>query len=184
MGILILVPQPLKSVIFSLIAAIIVSLSVRAQTPIISVVPAPLERIEMAPGSSILGSVFLYKGRKLNSPFSVEIPIQELNDPVANQHFRRFRIWTTVGRLTGLASVGYVLLNRTPNRQTSRAVYIGSLVASLGFSLLSNHQVNSAVRRYNTVLRKPQIGFMVLPTGGNGFVPGIGLTVPVSANPN
>lgn len=162
----------------SLIAALGLSLAARAQTPL--TLPAHLERIERAPGSSVFGTVFLYKGRKLNSPFSVEIPLQELNDPVANGHFRRFRTWTMVGRLTGLASVAYVLLNRTPDRQTSRAVYIGSLVASVGFSVLSNHQVNTAVQRYNAVVSAPRVGLSLNPTVGNNMVAGIGLSFPVS----
>lgn len=149
--------------------------------PVTQPVPAHLEIIERAPGSSILGSIFLYKGRKLNAPFSVEIPIQELNDPVANAYFRRFKTWTTMGRFTGLASVAYVLLNRTPNRQTSRAVFIGSLAASVGFSLLSNHQVNAAVRRYNIVVGAPKIGVSMVPTIGRGLASGLGITVAFSS---
>lgn len=156
---------------------VITILTVRAQTPVLQPVPAHLEPIERAPGSSILGSIFLYKGRKLNAPFSVEIPIQELNDPVATAHFRRFKTWTTVGRLTGLASVAYVLLNRTPNRQTSRAVFIGSLAASVGFSLLSNHEVNAAVRRYNVVVGAPKIGVSLIPGVGMGLASGVGIAV-------
>lgn len=163
--------------ILSLIAAIVVSLATRAQTPVGPLPSTHLEPIEFAPGSSVLGSVFFYKGRKLNSPFSVEIPIQELNDPVANQHFRRFRTWTMVGRLTGLASVAYVLLNRTPDRQTSRAVYVGSLVASLGFSVLSNHQINTAVRRYNTVVSAPRVGLSLIPTAQNRLAAGVGASL-------
>ncbi len=157
---------------------------VYAQTPVPQSVPAHLEPIERAPGSSILGAVFLYKGRRLNSPFSIEVPIQELNDPVANQHFRRFRTWTTVGRLTGLASIAYVLLNRTPDRQTSRTIYIGSLVASVGFSLLSNHQINSAVRRYNAVVGSPRLGFSQIPTFDKKLISGVSLTIPVSSSPD
>lgn len=153
--------------------------AVRAQgagTPLPSVGLRPIER---APGSTILGSTYVYKGRKLGSPFSVEIPIYELNDAVAIRHFRRFRTWTTVGRLTGLASVAYVLFNRTPDRQTSRTIYVGSLVASIGFSLISNHQVDSAVRRYNTVLRDGRIGLSAQPTPLGGAAVGLGLTVPL-----
>lgn len=130
-----------------------------AQSP--AVAPPHLALIERAPGSSILGGLYYYKGRRLNSPFSLEVPIHELNDPVANRHFRHFRTWTTVGRLTGLASVAYVLFNRTPDQRTRRAVYIGSLVASVGFTLVSNHQIQRAVGRYNQMVGSPRIGFDV-----------------------
>jgi hypothetical protein len=169
----------LKPLILTLIVAFSLSLAAHAQTPVASLPPAHLEPIEFAPGSSIMGSVFFYKGRKLHAPFSVEVPIQELNDPVANLYFRRFRTWTTVGRLTGLASVAYVLLNRTPDRQTSRAVYIGSVVASVGFSMISNYQVNKAVQRYNAVVGAPQVGVSVVPTVGNRLVAGVGVVLPL-----
>lgn len=149
-----------------------------AQTPTFQSIPPHLERIEQAPGSTILGTAFYYKGRRLNSPFSVEVPMLELNDPIANRHFKRFRTWTTVGRLTGLASVAYVLFNRTPNRQTSRTVYFGSLVASVGFTMLSNHQVNTAVRRYNAVVGAPRVGFVLVPKEYNTTIMGIGMAVP------
>lgn len=152
-----------------------------AQTPPYQSVPAHLELIERAPGSTILGTGFFYKGRRLNSPFSVEIPILELNDPIANRHFRRFRTWTTVGRLTGLASVAYVLFNRTPDPQTRRAVYFGSLLASVGFTLVSNHQVNKAVRRYNAVVGKPRVGLIMIPTEYTNPILGIGMVVPFRA---
>lgn len=149
-----------------------------AQTPTFQPVPAHLERMEQAPGSTILGTAFFYKGRRLNSPFSVEIPMLELNDPIANRHFKQFRTWTTVGRLTGLASVAYVLFNRTPNRQISRAIYFGSLAASVGFTMLSNYQVNKAVRRYNVVLGTPKVGFIMVPTEYTNAIVGVGMVVP------
>lgn len=141
--------------------------------------PAHLAPIERAPGSSILGSIYYYKGRRLNSPFSIEIPIQELNDPVANRHFRRFKTWTTVGRLTGLASVAYVLFNRTSDPQTRRTVYVGSLIASVGFTFLSNAQVNKAVRQYNSVLAAPRVGFSLTTTLYGTTVAGVGMNIAI-----
>jgi len=148
-----------------------------AQTPTFQSALAHLERIEQAPGSTILGTAFFYKGRRLNSPFSVEIPILELNDPLANRHFKQFRAWTTVGRLTGLASVAYVLFNRTPDQQTRRVIYFGSLIASVGFTMLSNHQVNKAVKRYNALVSAPRVGLMVIPREGNDTIVGVGMVV-------
>ncbi len=162
-----------------LILLIVSTISVGyAQSPTFQPVPAHLERIEQAPGSTILGTAFFYKERRLNSPFSVEIPLLELNDPIANRHFKRFRTWTTVGRLMGLASVAYVLFNRTPDQQTRRTIYFGSLVASVGFTMLSNHQVNTAVRHYNAVVGMPRVGLIMMPTEYNNAIMGVGMVVP------
>lgn len=146
----------------------------------LSFTPPHLALIERAPGSSILGGLYYYKGQRLNSPFSLEVPIHELNDPVASRHFRRFRTWTTVGRLTGLASVAYVLFNRTPDQRTRRAVYVGSLVASVGFTLVSNRQIQRAVGRYNQVVGSPRIGFGVSQLEIGGLATGVLVQFPLN----
>ncbi|TAE31625.1 MAG: hypothetical protein EAZ91_07250 [Cytophagales bacterium] len=165
--------------IFFLLPLLFFAIRVNAQSFAPVPPPAHLAPILHAPGSTILGPSYYYKGRRLSAPFSVEVPILELNDPVATMHFKRFRTWTNVGRLTGLASVAYVLFNRTPDPQTRRVVYIGSLIASVGFSLVSNSQVNKAVRRYNAVVDAPKIGVTLLNIPGYGQIPGVGVIVPI-----
>jgi hypothetical protein len=132
------------------------------QTP----VPAHLRPVERAAGSSALGGVYFYGGKKLNSPFSLEVPFIELNDPQVNQHFRSFRTWTTISRLTGLVSLAYFITTGARNNRTGQywTVYGGSVVLSLGTVIIANTQVNKAVGRYNTMLR--QVPASVLRVGG------------------
>jgi hypothetical protein len=61
-------------------------------------VPVHLMPVERAAGSSSLGSVYFYGGKKLSSPYSLEVPFYELNDPTVNHHFQTFRTMTTLGR--------------------------------------------------------------------------------------
>jgi hypothetical protein len=126
-------------------------------------VPAHLRPVERAVGSSALGSVYYYGGRKLNSPYSLEVPFIELNDPQVNQHFRSFRTWTTISRLTGLISLAYFI---TQTRSSSYSpgqywtVYGGSIALGFGTIIIANTQVNKAVARYNTMLRQVPTGYI------------------------
>ncbi|WP_310589088.1 hypothetical protein [Fibrella forsythiae] len=145
-----------------------------------SAVPAHLRPIERAAGSSALGSVYFYGGKKLNSPFSLEVPFIELNDPQVNQHFRNFRTWTTISRLTGLVSLAYFITTGSrSNAGQYWTVYGSSLALSLGTIIVANSQVNKAVGRYNTMLRQVppnaiRVGAVYTPTSLGTSVVGFG----------
>ncbi|WP_020606811.1 hypothetical protein [Spirosoma spitsbergense] len=135
-------------------------------------VPAHLLPIERAYGSSSLGSVYFYGGKKLSSPYSLEIPFFELNDPEVTHHFKAFRTLVTVGRLTALVPLAYILFQNN-NRYNGGAywtVYGGSLVTSLTLTIIGNGQVNKAVTRYNDMLSQPRIGLSASPIPMTGQI--------------
>lgn len=134
-------------------------------------VPAHLLPIERAYGSSSLGSVYFYGGKKLSSPYSLEIPFYELNDPDVSHRFQAFRTLTTLSRLTALVPLAYILIqNKGYNRAGYWTVYGGSIAASLTLSIIGNIQVSKAVTRYNEMLRQPRIGMSVAPVPLTGQV--------------
>ncbi|MVM40283.1 hypothetical protein GO730_25950 [Spirosoma sp. HMF3257] len=140
-------------------------------------VPAHLLPIERAYGSSSLGSVYFYGGKKLSSPYSLEIPFFELNDPDVSHHFQAFRTVTTLSRLTALVPLAYILLSNNRTNGTYWSVYGGSIVASLTLSIIGNSQVNKAVIRYNEMLRQPRIGLSADPVSLTGRTAiGVGLS--------
>lgn len=140
-------------------------------------VPAHLLPIERAYGSSSLGSLYFYGGKKLSSPYSLEIPFFELNDPDVSHHFQAFRTVTTLSRLTALVPLAYILLSNNRTNGTYWSVYGGSIVASLTLSIIGNSQVNKAVKRYNEMLRQPRIGFSANPVSLTGRTAiGVGLS--------
>jgi hypothetical protein len=126
-------------------------------------VPAHLMPIERAYGSSSLGSIYFYGGKKLSSPYSLEVPFFELDDPTVTHHFRTFRTLTTLSRLTSLATLVYVFFDKNGRNGTYWVVYGSSVAASLTFSVIGNGQINKAVTRYNQLLRQPRVGFSVAP---------------------
>lgn len=128
-------------------------------------IPTHLMPVERAAGSSFLGSVYFYGGKKLSSPYSLEVPFYELADPTVTHHFQTFRTMTTLSRLVGLAPLGYILVQRSRNTGAYWTVFGGSIVASLTFSIIGNSQVNKAVSRYNQMLRQPRVsvGMSVAP---------------------
>lgn len=133
-------------------------------------IPAHLMPVERAYGSSSLGSVYFYGGKKLSSPYSLEVPFYELNDPTVTHHFQAFRTTTTLGRVVGLAPLVYILVRKNRNSGTYWTVLGGSAAASLTFSIIGNSQVNKAVSRYNQMLRQPRVGLSVAPVPLTGQV--------------
>lgn len=134
-------------------------------------VPGHLLPIERAYGSSSLGSVYYYGGKRLSSPYSLEIPFYELNDPEVSHHFKMFRTLTTVSRLTAFVPLAYVLLqSNSYNRGAYWTVYGGSIAASLTLLIIGNSQVQKAVTRYNEMLRQPRLGLSVAPIPLTGQV--------------
>ena len=121
-------------------------------------IPAHLMPIERAIGGGV-SSVYFYGGKKLSSPYSLEVPFYELNDRTVTHHFQTFRTMTTLSRIVGLVPLGYVLLNRNTNNGTYWTVYGGSVAASLTLAIIGNSQVNKAVGRYNDMMRQPRVGF-------------------------
>ncbi|MBC3783865.1 hypothetical protein [Spirosoma utsteinense] len=139
-------------------------------------VPAHLMPIERAYGSSSLGSVYFYGGKRLSSPYSLEIPFYEVGDPAITHHFKVFRTMTTLSRFTALLPLAYILIQNKRNNGTYWSIYGGSIVASLTFSIVGNVQVNKAVTRYNELLRQPRVGLSVAPVPLTGR-PAIGAGV-------
>lgn len=132
-------------------------------------IPAHLLPIERAAGQGV-GSVYFYGGKRLSSPYSLEVPFYELNDRTVNHHFQTFRTMTTLGRIIGLVPLAYVLLNKNTNNGTYWTVYGGSVAASLTFAIVGGSQVNKAVGRYNQMMRQPRVGFFATPISLTGQV--------------
>ncbi|QMW01751.1 hypothetical protein [Spirosoma foliorum] len=140
-------------------------------------VPAHLLPIERAFGSSSIGSVYFYGGKRLSSPYSLEIPFYELNDPDVSHHFQAFRTLTTLSRLTAIAPLAYILLTSNRNNGTYWSVYGGSIAASLTLAIIGNGQVSKAVTRYNEMLRQPRVSISAAQTPITGqFAVGAGLS--------
>lgn len=133
-------------------------------------IPAHLMPVERAYGSSSLGSVYFYGGKKLSSPYSLEVPFYELADPTVTHHFQTFRTMTTLGRFIGLAPLVYILVRKNRNSGTYWTVLGGSAAATLTFSIIGNGHVNKAVTRYNQLLRQPRIGLSLAPVPLTGQV--------------
>lgn len=126
-------------------------------------IPQHLMPIERGYGSSSLGSVYFYGGKKLSSPYSLEVPFYELDDPTVNHHFQTYRTLTTLGRLTALVPLAYILLEPHTRTGTYWTVYGGSIAATLTLTIVGNGHVNKAVARYNQLLLQPRVGLFLAP---------------------
>ncbi|WP_128545831.1 hypothetical protein [Larkinella soli] len=138
-------------------------------------IPAHLKPIERT-----IGPVYYYGGKRLRSPYSLEIPFNELDDPEVNRKFRAYRTLVTAGQLVTLVPLAYILTRPKGGYVRPRgywAVYVGSIVATLGFTIIGNTKVRQAVTRYNKVLADARFGFSVEPLPGSGHAAlGVGLT--------
>ena len=144
-------------------------------------IPPHLRPIERALGSSSLGSVYYYGGKKLTGPYSLEVPFFELNDPIVNRHYRNFRVWTTVSRLTAIVPLVYFLARTRSagfNSGEYWTIYGGSALASIATVIVANTQVNKSVARYNSLLRqnyRVQVGAAFTPLHRGLPAVGVGL---------
>ncbi|WP_461137987.1 hypothetical protein [Spirosoma pomorum] len=125
-------------------------------------IPGHLSPIERGYGSSAFGSVYYYGGKRLSSPYSLEVPFYEIDDPIVTHHFRTFRTMTSISRLTSVATLVYLLFDRQRGG-VYWTVYGGSIAASVVLAVIGNGHVNKAVTRYNELLRQPRVGLSVSP---------------------
>ena len=158
--------RPLRQLVLFTFLLLTVSLTAHAQrkpdaTSYYRAVPVPahLMPIERAYGSSSLGSVYFYGGKKLSSPYSLEIPFFELDDPEVSHHFQVFRTLTKVGQLTAVFPLVYILFQN--NRQSAGTYWTvvgGTAATSLTLTIIGNSHVRKSVTRYNEMLRQPRVG--------------------------
>lgn len=135
-----------------------------------------LKPIEMA---SAFGP-YMYGGKRLRSPFSLEVPFYELDDPGVNKFFISYRICNTVSQMASFVPLVYIFTRSRTNRATPNeylTVFLGSLTASLGASIFGQFKLRQAVNRYNAVLAHNQLGLSVqsvpfnnTPVVGGSFI--------------
>lgn len=124
---------------------------------------APIPR-HLLPIERAGGTIYFYGGKRLSSPFSLEIPFYELNDPTVTHHFRTFRTMRTLSQLTSLTTLAYLVFSPDRGRNgTYWIVYGSSIAASLTLSFIGNRHVNKAVTRYNELLLQPRVGLSASP---------------------
>lgn len=131
--------------------------------------PAPAVPAHLKPIERSFGSYF-YGGKRLRSPNSLEIPFNELGDPVVGRHFRTYRTLTTIGQGVALVPLIYILARNRSNTYTRSgdywAVYFGSIGVTLGLTIIGNTQVRKAVTQYNRALANVRFGFSAQPLPG------------------
>lgn len=131
---------------------------------------APIPR-HLLPIERAGGTIYFYGGKRLSSPYSLEIPFYELNDPTVTHHFRTFRTMRTLSQVASVASLVYLVLSPGRGRNdTYWIVYGSSIAASLTLSVIGNRQVNKAVTRYNELLLQPRVGLSASPVPLTGQV--------------
>lgn len=114
--------------------------------------------------------MYFYGGKRLSSPYSLEIPFYEINDPTISHRFQAFRTLTTLSRLTALVPLAYILFTKNQSSGTYWTLYGSTIATSLTLSIIGNSQVNKAVMRYNELLRQPRVGLSIAPVSVTGQV--------------
>ena len=121
---------------------------------------AYLQPIEMA---SAIGPYF-YDGKRLRTPFSLQVPFIQLNDPAVNKQFEAYRISNTVAQVVSFVPLFFVL-SGTRNSQISRSQYFTVLLASVGVTLgagiFGQIKIRKAVMGYNAALAKSRLSLSV-----------------------
>lgn len=110
-----------------------------------------------------VNGTYYYGERRLSGFNSLEVPFFELNDPIVNYHFKRYKIFNGVGQAISFIPTIYILstLNKARTRQSGyySGTYLGmlgvSLVGSITCNIIGKAHIKRAAIRYNQALGQP-----------------------------
>ncbi len=131
------------------------------------------------------GFKYYYDFKKVDGgAYGLQIPLQSLNDPVINLRYKNFKNYRKLEGLVAIVPLVY-LFSAASSRSTYShrldlhtfySVYLGSLAAVLGVELLSHHQLQKAIDRYNiAIIKKNTVGIHIAPVQ-NQLLIGLGFS--------
>lgn len=112
--------------------------------------------VELKP-IQIQGWKYYYDFKRVNSPFSLEIPLEAIEDDEINNRIRKFKNLQSVRGLGYLGSLVYLASTNANTRSTANTflgIFAAGIVLDLSFNLLSHRQMKRAVDKYNLAILK------------------------------
>jgi len=132
-----------------------------------------LHPIEVKKG--IFGTKYFYNGQTFQSPYALQIPLMEVNDPQVIRDFTAFEKSMKTAKIVNLISSGislYAFFNRDNMPGGTYWATLGAAGAAAAFfNIRSGIYIDKAVGRYNKVVSGAELGFQYDKTYyGNGIL--------------
>jgi hypothetical protein len=148
-------------------------------TQVKSQISNPAARQELKPIVK-QGTRYYYDGKKLHNGYSIQVPLEMLNDEAINRSFKKYQNMRRIGRYSYFVPLVYLVaisyppansggstINQT-QANTGSALLWGAFFSNMGCNYFSNSYLRSGVDRYNQlVLKKNTFGFKVDALPGN-----------------
>lgn len=106
------------------------------------------------------GWKYFYGDKKVHNVYTLQIPLQELNNKEINERFRKFKTYRVLGALCYVPSLVFLFTNNHLNSghygyrgQNDAANYallvVGGVVGNVAFNALGHRQMDKAIDIYN-----------------------------------
>ncbi len=108
------------------------------------------------------GRQYFYDGKRMYSPYAIQVPLQSLNDREINRYFNQFRGFQQARGLAYLPSLIFLFTNESNSQDASRVFLLllaGGFAADIGLSIASHTRLSKAINLYNfAIMDRASIG--------------------------
>ncbi|PRD44115.1 hypothetical protein [Sphingobacterium haloxyli] len=110
-----------------------------------------------------LSKKYFYEGKKIESPYGLQIPLSQLQDSIVDDNFLVFKRSRNTAKIINLISMGFSLYAYFDRGSISGPTYWATIcgigAASSYFNIKSDVHLDRAVKRYNEAVRRDRVGF-------------------------
>ena len=98
------------------------------------------------------GWKYFYGTKKVNSAYSLQIPLEGINNKEVDRYFQRFKTFQTLRGLAYLPSVVYLFTNLNGSQQSGETftyLFFAGIGGDLVFNIISQNRMGKAIDVYN-----------------------------------
>ena len=112
-----------------------------------------------------------YDTKKVNSAYSLQIPLEAINDRAVNRYFTNFKTFQNLRGLAYIPSLVFLFTNSGSSQQdadTFLYLVLAGLAGDITFNILSQNQMRKAIDIYNvSIAQKGSLGLQLERTKNN-----------------
>lgn len=128
----------------------------------------------------LFNTKYIYKGQSFQSPYALQIPLMQLNDPQVTRYFDVFEKLMKTTKIVNLISAGfslYAFFNRDnmPNSTYWAALGTAGAVSAF-FNIRSGIYLDKALGRYNRIASGSELGFQYDNTYNGSGILSVGIS--------
>jgi len=101
------------------------------------------------------GWKYFYGSKKMNSAYSLQIPLEGVGSPEVERYFKSFKTFQNLRGLAYVPSLVYLFTNLNGSQQSGETftyLLFAGLAGDLAFSIVSHHKMAKAIDLYNLAI--------------------------------